>query len=367
MPSIVQVLLLIGISLVVSGCNGEPLADQIRPIGPVKSGPLAKIEADTAKKTEPSAPVGTLIRRAERLISSKNLPGAIEALEEALVAEPTNRQALRLLVETTQQRAVELERPMNSPLFLRSAQAIRVIRETYKDLNTEEKSLLPTILYNEACTLAVNGESAKAMKSLTESLESGALPLERIDNDEELDTLRKLPEFIALQKRLEVNHIGGLMDQMASRPFPFDFKLTDLEGKPFALESLKGKVVIIDFWATWCVPCRKELPYFVSLYQKYKDKGLEIVGIDYEHETGEAISKQVQGFLKERGVTYPCVVGDDATRNQVPGFEGLPTTLFLDRAGKVRLKLSGYHSMIPLETAVEKLLAEGAGEAVGKK
>ena len=368
MTSSVQILVLIAFATGVSGCAEETLPTEIPKLGPITSvPPNLQAPAKTAEtKREPSAPVGTLIRRAEKMISTRNLPAAIGALEEALVAEPTNRKALRLLADVSQVRATELERPVNSPLFLKSAQAIRTLRATYKDLNTEEKQLLPTILYNEACTFAVNGERDKAMKSLTESFENGFLLQERIDNDEELDTLRKVPEFVTLQRKLEIINIDNGMAQASSRPLRFDFKLPDLDGKMLTLNSLKGKIVVVDVWGMWCAPCRRELPHLVALYRKYKDKGVEIVGIDYEPETGDSINTQVRNFLKDNGVMYPCLVGDDRTRNQIPEI-AYPTTLFIDRDGKVRLKLTGYHSIIPLETAVEKLLAEGKSEPVEKK
>ncbi len=352
----------------VAGCSGEKLSTEVIPLGPISSEPIAKnataiSSSSTATKPGPSAPLGTLIRRAERSVESKNLPAAIQALEEAVAVEPTNRKALRFLAEVTQRFAMDTERPRSSPFYLRSAEVARVLRSTPNELTTEDIQMLPLIFYNEACTLAQNGETARAVKALSEALETGFQTLERIDNDEELDPIRKIPEFIALQKGLEMVNIAALMAQTASTPFKFDFRLPDLDGKPLALESLKGKIVIVDIWGTWCPPCRKEIPHFAALYQKYHDKGLEIVGINYENDTSEEAVKRVKAFIKDQAIPYPCVIGDDATRNQILGFEGFPTTLFLDREGKVRLKLTGYHSIIPLETAVEKLMASGQPES----
>ena len=120
------------------------------------------------------------------------------------------------------------------------------------------------------------------------------------------------------------------------KSFPFTFELPDIHGKEVSLKDYAGKVLIVDFWGTWCPPCREEIPDFVELYKQYHNAGLDIVGINYEQEDEPAeAAKRVADFVKKHEIPYECVMGDDGTRKQVPGFDGYPTTLFLDRAGKV--------------------------------
>lgn len=147
--------------------------------------------------------------------------------------------------------------------------------------------------------------------------------------------------------------------------FPFTFTLPDLDGELVSLKSQKGKVVIVDFWGTWCPPCRAEVPHFVRLQKRYGRDGLQIIGINYEKNTSNPIPG-IKTFARDFGINYPCVIGNVATRTQVPGFRGYPTTLFVDRRGNVRKKVVGQASYSSLEAIVKPLLAEPAARR-GKK
>src|SRR5581483_2476707 len=130
------------------------------------------------------------------------------------------------------------------------------------------------------------------------------------------------------------------------------------------LDDVPGKLVIVDVWGTWCPPCRKEIPHFKELLTRYRDRGVNMVGINYERATdeqGKPVSEEdmkntIKKFLKEHQVPYTCLIGDDRTKEQIPDFEGYPTTLFLDRSGTARLKLVGYHSLADLDAVIMKLL-----------
>ncbi len=109
------------------------------------------------------------------------------------------------------------------------------------------------------------------------------------------------------------------------------WKLKDLEGKTVQLADFKGKVVILDFWATWCPPCRAEIPGFVALAKKYGAQGLAVVGVALD-QGGEGLVKR---FVKEQGVNYPVVLGDDEVVKAFGGIEAIPTTFVLDRSGRI--------------------------------
>jgi thiol-disulfide isomerase/thioredoxin len=118
-------------------------------------------------------------------------------------------------------------------------------------------------------------------------------------------------------------------------------------------------VVIVDFWGTWCPPCRREVPHFIELYKKYKEAGFEMIGLNYQEES----EQDVRDFVAANGVNYRCAIGDDATSGQIPDFNAFPTTIFVDRSGKVRAKVVGERDRAFFEAMLATLLAEPAPEA----
>lgn len=108
-----------------------------------------------------------------------------------------------------------------------------------------------------------------------------------------------------------------------------DFTLTDLSGKSWALKDLKGKVVLLNFWATWCPPCRKEMPDLEALYQRFAPQGLVILGIDDED------APTVQPFIAQHGITYPVLLDPGRKVNTLFQIDGIPKTFVYDRDGKL--------------------------------
>ncbi len=155
--------------------------------------------------------------------------------------------------------------------------------------------------------------------------------------------------------------LGEAVSQMLedNEPFAFDFDLKDVDGNRVSKADFAGNVLIVDIWGTWCPPCRMEIPHFVALDRTYRERGLRIVGLNYEQDDDAAVAaKHVRQFRASEGVTYPCALVTEKLLRQVPEMEGFPTTLFLDHTGKVRLKLVGYNEMPFLQAAVEALLKE---------
>lgn len=128
-------------------------------------------------------------------------------------------------------------------------------------------------------------------------------------------------------------------------PLAPEFTLTDLAGSEISLSDYKGKVIFLNFWATWCPPCRTEIPGFVEIYEKYKDKGMQILGISLDR-AGE---QKVLDFVKEYKINYPVAMG---TKNIVRDYEPgnfIPSTFVIDQNGKIRHKHIGYLHKSALE------------------
>ena len=131
-----------------------------------------------------------------------------------------------------------------------------------------------------------------------------------------------------------------------------DFTITDLEGNSLTLSDFKGKVIILNFWATWCPPCRMEIPDFIELYENYKDEGLLIIGISLDG--GD--SRKVKQFSEKLKINYPIGLGDVNVTRDYGGIRAIPTTFIIDREGNIREKYVGYQRKAIFEEAVKKLL-----------
>lgn len=143
-----------------------------------------------------------------------------------------------------------------------------------------------------------------------------------------------------------------------SRPISADvlFKASfdDMEGKPQALAQWRGKVMVVNFWATWCPPCRAEMPEFVKLQEKYKENGLIFVGIAIDQKD------KVIAFADEIGVNYPVLLGElgavELTRKFGNRLGGLPYTVVVDRSGHIAATEMGELSQAKLEPLIKSLL-----------
>ena len=131
-----------------------------------------------------------------------------------------------------------------------------------------------------------------------------------------------------------------------------DFTLPQLDGRQLSLSSYRGKVVLLDFWATWCVPCREETPHFVELQQKYGDRGLQIIGVSMDDS-----ADPVRPFVQQFHVNYPIVMGTAETGGQYGGVLGLPIAFLIDREGRIVSKHIGATDTAVFEKEIVGMLA----------
>jgi len=131
-----------------------------------------------------------------------------------------------------------------------------------------------------------------------------------------------------------------------------DFSLESLDGKTMRLSDLRGKAVLLNFWATWCGPCKIEMPWFVELQTQYGSQGLQIVGVAMDDASKEDIGK----FAKDMGVNYPILIGKESVGDQYGGVPALPESFLIGRDGKIVDKIIGLRGKAEIEDAVKKAL-----------
>lgn len=132
-----------------------------------------------------------------------------------------------------------------------------------------------------------------------------------------------------------------------------EFTLRDLSGRRISSASLQGKVVLIDFWATWCQPCKQEMPGYQKLLEHYGRRGFAVIGFKFSNMKD---TENPLHFASRLGVRYPLIVATDDLKQKFGGIEGLPTTLLYDRAGILRKKVIGFEYTETFETTLKSLL-----------
>ena len=136
-----------------------------------------------------------------------------------------------------------------------------------------------------------------------------------------------------------------------------EFALKDANGKTVRLEDYRGKVVLLDFFATWCGPCKIEIPWFMEMERRNKDRGFAVLGVSMDDEGWDI----VKPFLSELGVNYRVVIGNDATAQLYGGVDALPTTFLIDRNTKIAAVHIGLASRKVFEDGIEQLLSAPGG------
>jgi peroxiredoxin len=145
----------------------------------------------------------------------------------------------------------------------------------------------------------------------------------------ELASLVRYEHMSAGSDNLQFNEAMAKLEADDARRQKADFTLSDLQGKTWHLRDLKGKVVLVNFWATWCPPCRKEMPDLQALYDKYKDQGFVVLSISDEE------AAKVSPFITERNISYPVLLDPGRKVNDAFVVEGIPKSFVYDREGKL--------------------------------
>jgi len=131
-----------------------------------------------------------------------------------------------------------------------------------------------------------------------------------------------------------------------SAPLAPDFELADLDGQTLNLSQFEGQVLVLNFWATWCPPCRAEIPDFIEVYNEYKDKGLGMIGISLDNMSEEELAP----FVSDYGMTYPVALGTGQLVDDYKPGKYIPATIIVDKNGRIRTRHVGVMDRETLES-----------------
>ncbi len=137
-----------------------------------------------------------------------------------------------------------------------------------------------------------------------------------------------------------------------ARPRAPQFSLSDLEGHPLRLADYRGKVILLDFWATWCVPCETEVPRFIAWQEKYGPQGLQVIGVSMDDDR-----KPVRAFYRKFRMNYPVAMANQQLAEAYGGILGLPANFVIDRDGRIYARHLGTTDLALLEREITERLA----------
>ncbi len=138
-----------------------------------------------------------------------------------------------------------------------------------------------------------------------------------------------------------------------------DFTLPTVDGKNVKLSDYRGKAVLLNFWATWCGPCKLEIPWFLELEKQYASQGFVVVGVSMDDNP----QKDVPPFAKDMKIDYPVLAGTEAVADQYGGVEGLPISFYIDKNGKIVKKIMGLASHRDVEDAIKQAITGDGSSA----
>ena len=149
-------------------------------------------------------------------------------------------------------------------------------------------------------------------------------------------------------------HLGAFVGVESGNHHQPSISVTTLGGEQVTDSTLRGRVVLVNFWATWCLPCRAEMPLLQAMANRHGAAGLVVLGLSVDRGGADAVST----FLRQRGITYPVAIVGRDVEAAFGGMQGYPTSVLLDRTGRVRYKVLGPLAMASLEPAVRRLLRD---------
>lgn len=254
--------------------------------------------------------------------------------------------------------------------------AIATFQETAKLPGPDSRSPWKIAVYhNTACACGHLGRKEEAFGHLRTALSLGLSEVEHLQNDRDLEPLRNEDAFREIVSDLEpksaekqVQEVARGREEMRAQLkkgplFRFDFDVEDVEGKRLALADLKGRIVLLDIWGTWCAPCVGAVPHLMRLQKEYGRKGLVVIGLAWERQ-GDGL-RRVKGFIEKKGVNYRCAMVTSEILERIPDDGMFPTILLIDRSGRMRFRRGGYCEYGRLAGWIDALLEASSDAPLG--
>lgn len=257
--------------------------------------------------------------------------------------------------------------PLSEPTYvgLRNCQgsiARNLSRHPQFPANGKESLAEP--LVGLATSHAIGGDQVAALQAISEACELGFCDFEKLATDPLLGRLNDQPALQAHLESLEQAYLVKVKQWGRQQIEEFDsfrlqFNIDDVAGGSLASQDFTDKILVVDFWATWCPPCRQGIPHFTRLQKEFQGQGVQVLGVSMDSpEDPLSCVEVVKNFWAENQVNYPCGLGTIDLKNRVPGEMKLPATLFVDRTGTVRYVATGYHDYAKLSAIAEILANE---------
>lgn len=375
-------------SLVVStGCTGSAASTQPSPrpdradraeltstaSSPTTSPPYASMFGPTASANS-SDPGDSPLRAAERRQAAGDIEGALQILRDAHQTSALDLPGLLQIVRLNQAvafRRADARQPSSArTAFLETGNWAKLVFDRFPRLSGADAETIALALYNAACSQAMENNPDEALEFLELALDAGFVNFEDLERDPDLDSLRPLASFQSLHDRLRVLYRAQIDEMIRARAanlpaFTFDLKGRDLEGRPVQLSDFRGRPTVVFFWVSGFPACQDQARALVELRRRCPDQSLAVIGLSYDrfssNEEREEVLTDIRRVVSNLRVTFPCLVGDEATKRQIPDFTGYPSMLFLDGRGEPRLLLTGFENVITLEAVIEWISEDHSG------